>query len=79
MLLDRGLLASPSGDGDLPVGGLAEGVLDEAGDVPANLLSLVATRVDRLSRDVRLTLQLSAVIGRSFYVRVLRQISEAQE
>lgn len=56
MLLDRSLLASPSSDGELPAGSLAEGVLDEAGDVPANLLSLVATRVDRLSRDVRLTL-----------------------
>jgi class 3 adenylate cyclase/tetratricopeptide (TPR) repeat protein len=73
MLLDRGLLASPASDS-----GLSEWELGEAGDVPANLLSLVATRVDRLPRDVRLTLQLAAVIGRSFYVRVLRQISEAQ-
>lgn len=58
--------------------GMTEGDWSHAGDIPANLLSLVAARVDRLSRDVRLTLQLAAVIGRSFYVRVLRLIGQAQ-
>ncbi len=70
MLLDRDLL-TPEGQS-----GTAAWGLSEAGDVPANLLSLVAARVDRLSREVRLTLQMAAVIGRSFYVRVLGQISE---
>jgi len=73
MLLDRGLLDSSTNDNGPTVGGLSG-----AYDIPANLSSLVAARVDRLSRDVRLTLQLASVIGRSFYVRVLRQISEAQ-
>ena len=72
MLLDRGI-AEPQ-QRSVQV----EGGLKEDGEVPANLLSLVAARVDRLTREGRLTLQLAAVIGRSFYVRVLQQISEGQ-
>ena len=45
--------------------------------VPDNLQALLVARMDRLERDVRRTLQLAAVIGRSFYYRVLDMISDA--
>lgn len=45
-------------------------------NIPANVQTLLAARIDRLSGDVRRTLQLAAVIGRSFYFRVLETISE---
>ncbi|MCH7663735.1 MAG: AAA family ATPase, partial [Chloroflexi bacterium] len=44
--------------------------------IPDNLQGLLAARIDRLQQDVRQTLQLAAVIGRSFYFRVLAAISE---
>ena len=43
--------------------------------IPENLLALLTARIDRLEEDARRTLQLSSVIGRSFYHRVLKQIS----
>ena len=70
MLQDRGFAGSQERPGQVGSG------LNDADEVPANLLSLVAARVDRLTREGRLTLQLAAVIGRSFYVRVLQQINE---
>ena len=45
--------------------------------IPDNLLALLSSRIDRLEEDARRTLQLSSVIGRSFYHGVLEQISEA--
>ena len=43
--------------------------------IPENLQSLLTSRIDRLEEDARHTLQLSSVIGRSFYHRVLSQIT----
>ncbi|MDH3944639.1 MAG: AAA family ATPase, partial [Anaerolineae bacterium] len=48
-------------------------------DIPDNLQGLLAARIDRLQNDVRQTLQLAAVIGRSFYYRVLEAISELSD
>ena len=46
-------------------------------DIPANVQALLAARIDRLAVDIRRTLQLAAVIGRSFYYRVLAMISQS--
>jgi predicted ATPase/class 3 adenylate cyclase len=46
-------------------------------DLPDNLQSLLASRIDRLEEETRQLLQTAAVIGRSFYRRVLQAI-EAQ-
>lgn len=45
--------------------------------IPDNLQSLLSARMDRLEEDVRATLQLASVIGRSFYLRVLQVVGEA--
>lgn len=44
--------------------------------LPDSLQALLMSRIDRLDRETRSTLQLAAVIGRSFYYRILRAISE---
>ena len=44
---------------------------------PENLHALLTSRIDRLDEDARRTLQLSSVIGRSFYHRVLGLISDS--
>ena len=44
--------------------------------IPDNLQSLLVARIDRLEGDVRRTLQLASVIGRSFYYRVLESIAQ---
>lgn len=45
-------------------------------DIPDSLQALLAARIDQLEEMTRRTLQISAVIGRSFYVRVLAAIAE---
>jgi len=45
--------------------------------MPANLQALLTSRIDRLAEDARRTLQLGSVIGRSFYHRVLKLISDS--
>jgi predicted ATPase len=45
--------------------------------IPDSLQALLMARMDRLSADARSTLQLASVIGRSFYHRVLDQISDS--
>jgi class 3 adenylate cyclase/tetratricopeptide (TPR) repeat protein len=45
-------------------------------EIPNNLQSLLATRVDRLEESTRSTLQVASVIGRSFYRRVLQAVDE---
>ena len=45
-------------------------------DIPDSLQALLAARIDQLEEMTRRTLQLSAVIGRSFYLRVLAAITE---
>ena len=44
-------------------------------DIPDNLQSLLMARIDRLDQPVRQTMQLAAVIGRSFHYRVLARIA----
>jgi tetratricopeptide (TPR) repeat protein len=44
--------------------------------IPDNLQSLLASRMDRLEEATRATLQLASVIGRNFYLRVLRAVDE---
>jgi len=44
--------------------------------IPQNLQGLLTARIDRLGEDARRTLQMGAVIGRAFHVRVLKQISD---
>ncbi len=71
VLVDRGLLA-------IEVNNLvwrAEAAIAEV-ELPANVQSLLASRIDRLAADTRRTLQLASVIGRNFYYRVLALISE---
>jgi len=46
-------------------------------DIPDNLQSLLAARVDRLEEPTRATLQIASVIGRSFYRKVLQAVDEA--
>ncbi len=45
--------------------------------IPENVQALLISRIDRLEEDARHTLQLSSVIGRSFYHRVLKLISDS--
>ncbi len=45
--------------------------------IPESLQALLTSRIDRLTEDARRTLQLSSVIGRSFYHRVLKLISDS--
>ena len=44
--------------------------------IPDNLQALLVSRFDRLEEEVRRTLQLASVIGRSFYHRVLNFVSD---
>jgi ABC-type transport system substrate-binding protein/class 3 adenylate cyclase len=46
--------------------------------IPDTLQALLLARIDRLHDDVKRTLQLAAVIGRSFLYRVLEAISAAE-
>ena len=45
-------------------------------DIPDTLQALLMARIDRLEDEARRTLQLAAVIGRSFYYRVLQWIAD---
>lgn len=49
----------------------------EGFNIPGSLHALLAARIDQLEEMTRRTLQLSAVIGRSFYVRVLAAIADS--
>ncbi len=51
---------------------------DLAIHIPANLQALITARIDRLDEPARRTLQLAALIGRSFYLRVLQAIAERE-
>jgi class 3 adenylate cyclase/tetratricopeptide (TPR) repeat protein len=73
-LLERGVVVR-NGDGARWANGSGAAAIE----IPENVQALLAARVDRLSDDVRRTLQLAAVIGRSFYRRVLEAIGEAPE
>jgi tetratricopeptide (TPR) repeat protein len=43
-------------------------------DIPDNLRSLLAARMDRLEEKTRATLQVASVIGRNFHRRVLQEV-----
>ncbi|MCW5696239.1 MAG: AAA family ATPase [Bauldia sp.] len=45
--------------------------------IPDSLQGLLVARMDRLDEETRATLQRAAVIGRSFYYRILQAISDA--
>jgi class 3 adenylate cyclase len=45
--------------------------------IPDSLHAVLASRLDRLDQEVRSTLQLAAVIGRSFYHRILNAMSDS--
>lgn len=55
----------------------AQGV--NAISIPDNLQALLVSRIDRLDKEVRRTVQLASVIGRAFYYRVLEWIAEARD
>ncbi len=44
--------------------------------IPGNVQALLAARIDRLQEDARSTLQMAAVVGRSFYYRVLARVAD---
>ncbi len=44
--------------------------------IPDTLQALLISRFDRLEEEVRQTLQLAAVIGRSFYYQVLKEVAD---
>ena len=54
---------------------LATGI-GEAIDIPGNVQTLLTARIDRLDVDVRQTLHIASVVGRSFYYRVLARITQ---
>ncbi len=45
--------------------------------IPDTLQALLVARIDRLDAEARATLQLASVIGRSFYLRILKAISDS--
>jgi predicted ATPase len=45
--------------------------------LPDTLQALLMARIDRLDKETRSTLQMASVIGRSFYYRVLKAISDS--
>jgi len=48
-------------------------------EIPGSLQALLTARIDRLALQARQTLQLASVIGRTFFLRVLKAIHEANE
>jgi len=48
-------------------------------DIPDNLQSLLAARIDRLEEETRGTLQIASVIGRTFHHRVLQSMDVASQ
>ncbi len=55
---------------------VATGETADLVEIPDNLQALLSARIDRLGDDARRVLQLAALIGRSFYYRVLKLIVE---
>ncbi len=64
---DGGLRWQPSAEADRAA---------ELIGLPGNVLSLLTARIDRLEPPVRRTMQLAAVIGRSFPLAVLQRIAD---
>ncbi len=74
-LLDSGALRREADGVHWDAGANLEQVAALIG-LPGNVQALLTARIDQLSADVRRTLQLAAVIGRSFALRVLERIAE---
>jgi class 3 adenylate cyclase/tetratricopeptide (TPR) repeat protein len=58
--------------GALRVAGEADGI-----ELPDTIEAIIMARIDRLETDVKQVLRLAAVIGRSFYRRILQALDEA--
>lgn len=71
MLIDRGGIAYR--DGKWGVTREIQNI-----DIPDTLQGVLAARIDRLSEDAKRTLQIAAVIGRKFQVRVLEKVLELE-
>ena len=69
-LIDQGLIRQDESDEQWIV------ARDGRIEIPGSIQSLLTARIDRLAEDVRRTLQLAAVIGRSFYQRVLEHVAQ---
>ncbi len=83
MLIEQGVIAK-AGDGDLPGGGtLQVWRVDEArlGElrVPPTLTAVLQARLDGLPLEQRATLQQAAVVGRTFWDRVIARIAARSE
>jgi tetratricopeptide (TPR) repeat protein len=54
---------------------------DDGGEIniPGNVQALLVARIDRLEENARNTLQVAAVVGRSFYYRVLARVVDMVE
>ena len=52
--------------------------IDEAG-IPGSLQGVLLARIDRLEEDIRRTLQMASVIGKSFLYRILEAVTEAEQ
>ncbi|MDX1614090.1 MAG: adenylate/guanylate cyclase domain-containing protein [Candidatus Promineifilaceae bacterium] len=68
-LLERGLLVQDEGGAHWQPGARADEL-----KLPNNLRTLLVARIDRLAEAAQRTLQVAAVVGRSFYYRVLRPL-----
>jgi predicted ATPase len=71
MLIDRGGIANK--DGKWTVTREIQSI-----EIPDTLQGVLTARIDRLSEDAKRTLQIAAVIGRKFQVRVLEKVLEAE-
>ena len=71
-LLENGLLCPVDGGYSL------ERPLDQI-RIPDTIQEVILSRIDRLERQAREALQLAAVIGREFTVRLLKRIAELEE
>jgi ABC-type transport system substrate-binding protein/class 3 adenylate cyclase len=69
-LLERGLISNSEGAWE------ATESMEDMG-IPETLQGVLLARIDRLQEDVRETLQMASVIGRSFLYRILEKIAEA--
>ena len=69
MLIERGAMARDDDSGQWTVTREIEDI-----EIPDTLQGVLAARIDRLPEDAKRLLQVAAVIGRKFQVRVLEQV-----
>jgi class 3 adenylate cyclase/tetratricopeptide (TPR) repeat protein len=70
----NGTLQRDSASGALRVLGHVEDI-----ELPDSVEAIIMARIDRLESDVKQVLRLAAVIGRSFYRRILQALDEADQ